>query len=126
MLWADRGVAVITQTKRWGAWAEQRVTDLLQGRVGVSWSGTGPADGEVDLVMTKGDRLSVVEVKGRRSTRWAPGRWIAVKVVGWPGHYCWRARHPDHAGTLLEVVVAVVPLPPASGAVHWTPLEELS
>ena len=83
--------------------------------------------GELDLVMTKGDRLLVVEVKGRRSTRWALAavdrgkRRRLARAID-----CWRAQHPDHAGILLEVVIAVVPLPPASGAVRWTPLEELS
>ena len=55
---------MITQTKRWGAWAEQRVTDLLQGRgwcqLERNWACRW---GELDLVMTKGDRLLVVEVK---------------------------------------------------------------
>ena len=119
---------MITQTKRWGAWAEQRVTDLLQRRgwcqLERNWACRW---GELDLVMTKGDRLLVVEVKGRRSTRLALAavdrgkRRRLARAID-----CWRAQHPDHAGTLLEVVVAVVPLPPATGGVHWTALEELS
>ena len=119
---------MITQTKQWGAWAEQRVTDLLQGRGWCQLERNWVCRwGELDLVMTKGDRLLVVEVKGRRSTRWALAavdrgkRRRLARAID-----CWRAQHPDHAGTLLEVVVAVVPLPPASGAVRWTPLEELS
>ena len=38
---------------------------------------------------------------------------------------CWRSLHPDRADCLLQVAVALVPLPPSRGRVRWFLLERL-
>ena len=110
-----------------GAQAETRVSSLLQQQgwqlLDRNWSCRW---GELDLVLHKNEQLLVVEVKGRRSLAWGPwsvdptkrrrlGRAIS----------CWRAEHPMQADWLLQVAVAVVPLPPAQGAPHWFRLDRL-
>ena len=85
--------------------------------------------GELDLVLEKDRRLLVVEVKGR-SSRFCADRGVAAfdqrkrrclaRAIS-----CWRAEHPMQADWLLQVAVAVVPLPPAQGAPHWFRLDRL-
>ena len=38
----------------------------------------------------------------------------------------WLAEHPEQAQHTLEVVCALVPLPPTGGAVRWLHLESLA
>ena len=110
-----------------GAQAETRVSSLLQRQgwqlLDRNWSCRW---GELDLVLHKNEQLLVVEVKGRRSLAWGPwsvdptkrrrlGRAIS----------CWRAEHPMQADWLLQVAVAVVPLPPSQGAPRWYRLDRL-
>ena len=110
-----------------GAQAEARVREHLRSRgwtlLDQNWSCCW---GELDLVMSQGERLLVVEVKGRRSPSWAlrsvdrnKRRRIARAID------CWRAQHPNRGDSLLTVVIAVVPLPPTAGAVRWVCVHEL-
>jgi len=77
-------------------------------------------------VLHRNGRLLAVEVKGRRSMAW--GAWSVDsakrrrlgRVIN-----CWRAEHPEQGDWLLQVAVAVVPLPPARGAVRWFGLDQL-
>ena len=68
----------------------------------------------------------MVEVKGRRSMAWglcsvdSARRRRLGQAIG-----CWRSLHPEMADRLLQVAVALVPLPPARGAVRWYSLEQL-
>ena len=76
--------------------------------------------------MLRGKRLLIVEVKGRRSPSWGLSavdrnkrRRIARAID------CWKAQRPDRGDTLLELVITVVPLPPAAGPVRWIGVHEL-
>ena len=110
-----------------GAQAETLVSSLLQQQgwqlLDRNWSCRW---GELDLVLHKNDQLLVVEVKGRRSLAWGPWsvdptkRRRLCRAIS-----CWRAEHPMQADWLLQVAVAVVPLPPAQGAPHWFRLDRL-
>jgi len=82
--------------------------------------------GELDLVLVKQHRLLVVEVKGRRSPARALQSVLAAKRrrMG-RAISCWRALHPIQSSCLLEVAVAVVPLPPSRGSVRWILLDRL-
>ena len=77
-------------------------------------------------MLHKNGQLLVVEVKGRRSMAWglcsvdSAKRRRLGKAIG-----CWRSLHPEMADRLLQVAVALVPLPPARGAVRWYCLEQL-
>ena len=119
------GMPMETQDR--GARAENRVSFLLERKgwqlLERNWSCRW---GELDLVLHKNEQLLVVEVKGRRSLAWGPwsvdptkrrrlGRAIS----------CWRAEHPMQADWLLQVAVAVVPLPPSQGAPRWYRLDRL-
>lgn len=122
-----KGICVMTHTKQRGVWAEDRVATLLCGRGWLllerNWCCRW---GELDLVLHKNGRLLVVEVKGRRSMAWGHRSVDAAKrrrlgrAIG-----CWRSLHPEMADRLLQVAVALVPLPPARGAVRWYCLEQL-
>lgn len=81
-------------------------------------------------MVTKPGRLLVVEVKGRR--RCGVDGW-GVAALGTSKRRrlaravsCWLAEHPEQAQHTLEVVCALVPLPPTAGAVRWLPLETLA
>lgn len=113
-----------------GAWAEQRAWRLLRQRgwrlLSSRWRCRW---GELDLVVAKPGRLMLVEVKGRRrcgADGWGVAALGIVKrrrlarALG-----CWLAEHPHQAQLPLEVVCALVPLPPASGPVRWLRLEGL-
>ena len=113
-----------TSQQRHGGWAEQRALRLLLSRgwslVARNWTCRW---GELDLLVTKGNRLLLVEVKGR--ARAGPDRWGAAALDGrkrrrvsraWR---CWLADHPDWEPYRLELVCALVPLPPLRGPVRW-------
>jgi putative endonuclease len=106
-----------------GGWAEQRALRLLRQRgwrlLSKNWICRW---GELDLVVQKPDRLLLVEVKGRRSG--VDGWGVAALHRGkrrrleraWQ---CWLAEHPDAVSQPVELVYALVPLPPQRGAVRW-------
>lgn len=113
-----------TQAQRQGDWAEQRVLRLLQQRgwqlLARNWRCRW---GELDLVLAKPGRLLLVEVKGRRCQ--GPDGWgvAALRPAkrqrmerAW---HCWLAAHPRWAAWPVELAYALVPLPPARGAVRW-------
>ena len=115
------------ETQDRGARAENRVSFLLERKgwqlLERNWSCRW---GELDLVLHRNERLLVVEVKGRRSMAW--GAWSvdpAKRRRLGRAFNCWRAEHPEQGDGLLQVAVAVVPLPPARGAVRWGGLEQL-
>lgn len=78
-------------------------------------------------MLAKRDRLLLVEVKGR-----GPGALDGEGIAAlgpikrkrleraWS---CWVAVHPERAEDAVEMVAALVPLPPARGAVRWLRLE---
>jgi putative endonuclease len=115
-------------TQRQGGWAEQRALRLLRANgwclLSRNWRCRW---GELDLVLAKRGRLLLVEVKGRR-----PGGWDGegIGALGpikrrrleraWE---CWVALHPERAADSVEMVAALVPLPPARGGVRWLRLE---
>jgi len=113
-----------TTARRQGDWAEQRVLRLLQQRgwrmLSHQWACRW---GELDLVVEKGGRLLVVEVKGRR--RCGPDGWGLASLRrgkrqrlerAWA---CWLEGNPAWAECSVEMVYALVPLAPAAGAVRW-------
>lgn len=113
-----------TERQRSGSWAEQRALRLLCARgwrlEDRNWRCRW---GELDLVVAKPERLLLVEVKGRR--RGGPdGHGLAAlgplkrRRLIRSGH-CWLAEHPHWGQASVEVVAALVPLPPARGAVRW-------
>jgi len=113
-----------TTARRQGDWAEQRVLRLLLGRgwrlLSRQWACRW---GELDLVLEKGGRLLLVEVKGR--SRCGPDSWgVGALRRGkrqrleraW---HCWLEDHPVWAESSVEMVFALVPLAPAPGPVRW-------
>ncbi|MFM2158761.1 MAG: hypothetical protein RLZZ124_1235 [Cyanobacteriota bacterium] len=113
-----------TQQRLWGTWAEQRALRLLLGRgwrpVACRWSCRW---GEIDLLMRKPRRLLLVEVKGRR--RCGPDGWGVAGLDRRKrrrlaaAYGLWLSEHPSYAHCSLELVCALVPLPPARGPVRW-------
>ena len=115
---------VRTTARRQGDWAEQRVLRLLQQRgwrlLSRQWACRW---GELDLVLAKPGRLLLVEVKGRRR-RGLDGWGVASLRRGkrqrleraWS---CWLEDHAEWAACPVELVYALVPLPPAAAAVRW-------
>jgi putative endonuclease len=116
---------VRTAAQRGGLWAEQRAERLLRGagwrplarRWRCRW-------GELDLLLHKRpDRLLLVEVKGRRR----PGRDGAGRAALQrrkrarleAAFALWLVDHPAYGHCRVELVAALVPLPPARGAVRW-------
>jgi putative endonuclease len=106
-----------------GGWAEQRALRLLCSRGWRLRSRNWRCRwGELDLVLEKEQRLLLVEVKGRRSG--LDGWGVAALQRGkrrrlecaWQ---CWLAAHPGDALRPVELVYALVPLPPRRGAVRW-------
>lgn len=114
-----------------GRWAEQRTLRLLAGRgwriLDRNWHCRW---GELDLVVVKPGRLLVVEVKGRS----APGPDGSGLAPLWRGQatrlrrasLCWLAAHPSYQQHRLELVVALVGLPPRAAAVRWLSLSDWS
>lgn len=79
--------------------------------------------GELDLVLAKPSRLLVVEVKGRR--RCGPDGWGLASLDG-PKRQrlrtsaaLWLAAHPPYQHCSVELVLALVPLPPVRAPVRW-------
>ena len=113
-----------TGCQRSGSWAEQRALRLLQQRgwrlQNRNWRCRW---GELDLVLAKPRRLLLVEVKGRRRAGLdahglaALGPHKRRRLIRC-GH-CWLAEHPDWDEASVELVAALVPLPPARGPVRW-------
>ena len=117
-----------------GLWAEARALRLLQRRgwtlLEQRWS---CRYGEIDLLLIKPNimayRLLAVEVKGRR--RCGPDGWglaafdarkrqrLALALNSWMSF------NPHHALSQLEVVLALVPLPPSRRAVRWLKVPDL-
>jgi putative endonuclease len=116
-----------TACQRSGGWAEQRALRLLQERgwrlQDRNWRCRW---GELDLVLAKPQRLLLVEVKGRRRAgpdgyglaALGPQKRRRLARCG----QCWLAEHPDWGEASVEVVAALVPLPPARGPVRWLPI----
>ena len=118
-----------------GSWAERHALNLLKRRgwrcLAERWS---CRYGELDLMMIKSDRsglrLLLVEVKARRRCGldgWglrafdkAKRRRLARTLA------CWQALHPWFEQGHLEVVLALVPLPPSSATVRWIRVSELN
>ncbi|MFZ0407938.1 MAG: YraN family protein [Cyanobium sp.] len=117
-----------SQCQRQGRWAEQRALRLLQQRgwrlLSRNWRCRW---GELDLVCEKPGRLLLVEVKGRRAGSRDGGGTTVLQGAqrqrlrrAWD---CWLVEHPERATWPVEHVAALVPLPPAAGAVRWLRLE---
>lgn len=113
-----------TTHQREGRWAEQRALRLLQGRgwrlVSRNWRCRW---GELDLVLSKPGRLLVVEVKGRGGRPWDGNGIAALHRAkrkrlerAWA---CWQEAHPHLAHQPMELVAALVPLPPRREPVRW-------
>ena len=110
-----------------GAAAETQVLRMLIGRgwqlLDRNWRCRW---GELDLLLIKGRCLLLVEVKGRCSpARGRPMVRPAQRCRLGRAIDCWRSLHPDQADCLLQVAVALVPLPPSRGRVRWFLLERL-
>ncbi|QNI85368.1 uncharacterized protein family UPF0102 [Synechococcus sp. PROS-7-1] len=117
-----------------GLWAEARALRLLQRRgwtlLEQRWS---CRYGEIDLLVIKPNamtpRLLAVEVKGRR--RCGPDGWGLAAFDGRKRQRLalalnsWMAFNPQHALSQLEVVLALVPLPPSRRAVRWLRVPDL-
>ncbi|MFQ6537278.1 MULTISPECIES: YraN family protein [Aphanothece] len=107
-----------------GDWAEQRALRLLRTRGWVLLSRQWRCRwGELDLVVAKGERLLLVEVKGRGRPgpdgwgRAALGRAKRLRLErAWS---CWLVEHPGWANATAELVFALVPLPPSRRPVRW-------
>ena len=117
-----------------GRWAEQRALGLLQQN---GWHCLAQRwrcrYGEIDLLMVKGDegarRVLAVEVKARRhcgpdgwgiaAMHWAKRRRLARTIA------CWMSTMPPCEICSLEVVLALVPLPPNAARVRWIPILEM-
>ncbi|MGB1195171.1 MAG: YraN family protein [Synechococcus sp.] len=119
-----------------GLWAEAEALRLLQGRGWIllekRWS---CRYGEIDLLLCKANapvpRLLAVEVKGRR--RCGPDGWGLAAFdarkrqrLALTLNY-WIALNPRHACSQLEVVLALVPLPPnhRHRPVRWLKVPDL-
>jgi putative endonuclease len=129
----DRGRPVRAESQgslrqRRGDWAERYALELLRRRgwrlLDRQWRCRW---GELDLVVCKGRRLLLVEVKARsgpgpdgggRGALGAPKRHRLMHA--WA---CWLAAHPAWGDAPVEMVAALVPLPPARAPVRWLRLE---
>ena len=110
-------------------WAEQRALRLLQQQgwqlLSRNWRCRW---GELDLVLAKPQRLLVVEFKGRASAgpdgcgvgalRRPKRRRLQRSVL------CWLVDHPGHADARVELVAALVCLPPRRQPVRWISLSD--
>lgn len=111
-------------TQRRGSWAEQRALRLLQQAgwclLARQWRCRW---GEIDLLLHKPQRLLLVEVKSRRRSGrdgWGQASFDRAKRRRLAQAYaCWLARHPQHQWCSVELVLALVPLPPAKASVRW-------
>ena len=111
-----------------GRWAEHKVLLLLRAR---GWTCLAERwrcrFGELDVVMAKQTgvegRLLVVEVKSRRRCGldgWGVAACNAAKLQRLArAMACWQMANPWSATWSMELVVAVVPLPPIRKPVRW-------
>lgn len=112
-----------------GRWAEQRVLRLLQQRgwrlLARNWHCRW---GELDLVLGKPRRLLVVEVKGRSAAGPDAGGVAALRAAKRRrlarSCLCWLAANPAHQLDQLELVAALVALPPLRRKVRWIRLND--
>lgn len=113
-----------TPEQRSGDWAEQRALRLLRAAgwrlLARQWRCRW---GELDLVLHKPQRLLLVEVKARRCR--PGGAWGRAGLGprklrrlerAWA---CWIEAHPLLATCPVELVYALVPLPPGRQPVRW-------
>ena len=117
-----------------GRWAERHALRLLKKRgwqcLSERWS---CRYGELDLMMIKsvrsGPRLLMVEVKARRRCGldgWGVKAFATAKRKRLARTLaCWQSCHPWCDQGHLEVVLALVPLPPSSRPVRWIRVPEL-
>jgi len=114
----------VSVSQRRGNWAEQRALRLLREAgwqvLEQQWRCRW---GELDLLLHKPQRLLLVEVKSRaRSGRdgWGRASFTARKRARLSCAYrCWLAAHPRYQHCSLELVLALVPQPPAKEPVRW-------
>lgn len=113
-----------SSSSRQGNWAEQRALRLLREagwrplaqRWRCRW-------GELDLLLHKPQRLLLVEVKGRR--RCGPDGWGVRRLDRRKrrrleaAYGLWLAAHPHYQRCSLELICALVPLPPVRAPVRW-------
>lgn len=117
-------MAARSTLQRRGDWAEQRALRLLGTRGWTLHSRQWRCRwGELDLVLSKQQRLLLVEVKAR--SRCGPDGWGQASLGprkrlrlqrAWN---CWLEAHPARADCPVELVYALVPLPPSRRAVRW-------
>ena len=130
----DEYVCAVDAKSDPGLWAEQRALALLNSRgwhcLDARWT---CRYGEIDLMMIKPDRpaprLLMVEVKARAHCGfdgWGVRAFDAVKRRRLARAIaCWQAHHPWSQRGHLEVVLALVPLPPSGRPVRWIRVPEL-
>ena len=113
-----------TAQRRSGTWAEQRALRLLRARgwrpLARQWRCRW---GELDLLLHKPGRLLLVEVKGRSGCGrdgWGVAALDRRKRRRLAASYgLWLVAHPGYQHCSLELVCALVPLPPVRGPVRW-------
>ena len=118
------------ESTRKGCWGEERVLRLLRRRgwqlVSQRWS---CRYGELDLVLEKQQRLLVVEVKSRRCRgldQWGLRAFNKRKQLRlMRAIACWQETHPYFAEHSLELVLALVPLPPSRNTLDWIRVDDL-
>ena len=114
----------ISLSQRRGNWAERRALRLLPttGWQLLAWQWRCRW-GELDLLVHKPQRLLLVEVKSRRHCGrdgWGIASFSAVKRARLAAAYCcWLAAHPRYEECSVELVLALVPQPPARERVRW-------
>ncbi|MFN9658875.1 MAG: YraN family protein [Cyanobacteriota bacterium] len=116
-----------TPSQLQGRWAEQRALRLLRSRGWRLQSRNWHCRwGELDLVLSKPGRLLVVEVKARGPGHRDGDGTAALRrdkqmrlERAWA---CWQAAHPHLAHQPVELVAALVPLPPRRTPVRWVRL----
>ncbi len=117
-----------------GLWAERHVRRLLTNNGWLCRSERWKCRyGEIDLLMIKahasGLRLLAVEVKARRCCgvdRWGLRAFNRKKRQRLARSLaCWQKQHPWSCHGALEVVLALVPLPPTHKSVRWIHITEL-
>ena len=114
----------ISTSQRRGNWAEQRALRLLQGAgwqvLARQWRCRW---GELDLLLHKPQRLLLVEVKSRGRCGvdgWGLASFTPRKRSRLSRAFdCWLAAHPNYQHCSLELVLALVPQPPAREPVRW-------
>ena len=118
-------------TVKQGHWAEQRVLRLLLSRDWLLLCQRWRCRyGEIDLLMSKGARFLAVEVKARQNQ--GPDQWglmafgEAKRLKLARALRCWQQAHPLLQSESLEVVLALVALPPSRKSIRWIRIEDLA